>query len=117
MCDVATYERLICSAGQGLVEKKSLFVTNHLFYDDYYYIEYVIDDFLVGETADVSTVKGTSAEIAIPIEDIWKGLETGERVRIASFLFMNMTGLLPSSLEGAKDNNTRSVASSFKEKR
>ena len=68
----------------------------------------------MGETADVSTVKGTSAEIAIPIEDIWKGLE---QVRIASFLFMNMTGLLPSSLEGAKDNNTRSVASSFKEKR
>ena len=114
MCDAATYERLICSDGQGLVEKKSLFVTNHLCYDDYYYIEYVIDDFLVGETADVSTVKGTSAEIAIPIEDILKGLE---QVRIASFLFMNMTGLLPNSLEGAKDNNTRSVASSFKEKR
>ena len=51
----------------------------------------------------ISPIVGEDAQITIPRE-VLEGLGEGERVRMASFLFRNKSGLLPESLEGA-DNN------------
>ena len=51
----------------------------------------------------ISPIVGEDAEISIPRE-VLEGLGRGERVRMASFLFRNMSGLLPESLE-VDDNN------------
>ena len=54
----------------------------------------------------LSPIEEKDAEISIP-RDVLEGLERGKPVRMASFLFRNMSGLLPKSLEGA--NNKKLV--------
>ena len=62
-------------------------------------IVFHVEELLVDETNErISPFKGENAEISIPREV----LESAERrtpIRIASFLFRNMSGLLPESLE------------------
>ena len=47
----------------------------------------------------LSSIEGESAEITIPLREVLEGVENGEQVRMAAFLFRNMSGLLPGSLE------------------
>ena len=71
---------------------------------DRHYIVFLVEEVLVDEAGErISPIEGEDAEISIPRE-VLDGLREGERVRMASFIFRNMSGLLPESLERA-DNN------------
>ena len=78
-------------------------------YTHYYtlYTDFRIEDILVSGTANLSPVEGTFAEIAIPINEVLEDVQIGTKVRVASFLFRNMSGLLPRRMEGAEDDGTR----------
>ena len=52
----------------------------------------------------ISTIEGEIAELNIPIE-VLESAERGASVRMASFLFRNMSGLLPESLNDGVQND------------
>ena len=61
---------------------------------------FIVEEVLVGEADErLSPIEGEDAVISIPME-VFGGLGGEERVRMASFLFRNMSGLLPENLEG-----------------
>ena len=72
-------------------------------------IDFHIEDILVNGTANISLVEGRFAKIDIPINEVLEGLQIGTEVRVASFLFSNMSGLLPRRMEGdeLQDDSTR----------
>ena len=72
----------------------SVFVTNTVLFTE---------DLLVKETDDkgISPIQGERSKISVPIGEVLKGVENETQIRIASFLFRNMSGLLPASLEKA----------------
>ena len=62
-----------------------------------------------GTAASILLVEGEGrfAEIEIPFEEVLEGLQTGTKVRVSSFMFRNMSGLLPGRMEGDEDNSAR----------
>ena len=54
----------------------------------------------------VSLIDEDSARISIPREVLEGAIAGGAPVRMASFLFRNMTGLLPESLSDEDQNDT-----------
>ena len=52
----------------------------------------------------ISLIEGENARISIPREVI-ASVEGRESVQVVSFLYRNMSGLLPESLEGVEMNN------------
>ena len=70
-------------------------------------VDLLVKEVLVNETDErIAPIEGELAEISIPREML-SGLRGNERVRMASFLFKNMSGLLPESLK--EDENNRLV--------
>ena len=61
------------------------------------------EELLVREIVDerISPIEGELAKLSIPIGEMLKGVGNGTQVKIASFLFRNMSGLLPESMEEA----------------
>ena len=49
--------------------------------------------------ATLSPIQGEDAEIIVPIREVLSGLEGGIEVRMAAFLFRNMSGLLPDRID------------------
>ena len=57
-----------------------------------------IEEVLVNDTNEmISLIEGENAEINVPRE-VWSGLEGSDRVRVASLLFPNVSGMLPEHL-------------------
>ena len=52
----------------------------------------------------ISLIEGENARISIPREVV-ESIEGTESVRVVSFLYQNMSGLLPESLEGVEMND------------
>ena len=50
-------------------------------------------------TVGLSPIQGEDAEISIPIREVLAGLESGDEVRMAAFLFRNMSRLLPEKVD------------------
>ena len=68
------------------------------------YTVFLVEEVLLDEVDErLSPIEGEDAQISIPRE-VLEGLERGELVRMASFLFRNMSGLLPETLEGGNNN-------------
>ena len=57
-------------------------------------------------TEKISPIEGEIAELNIPREVLESAAERGASVRMASFLFRNMSGLLPESLNDGVQNDT-----------
>ena len=53
----------------------------------------------------VSPIEGEIAEISIPIREVLADAGNEEKVRMATFVFRNMSGLLPESLVDVNDKN------------
>ena len=53
----------------------------------------------------VSPIEGEIAEISIPIREVLADTGNEEKVRMATFVFRNMSGLLPESLVDVNDKN------------
>ena len=53
----------------------------------------------------ISPTEGETAELSIPRE-VFESADRGVPLRMASFLFRNMSGLLPASLNYRAGNNT-----------
>ena len=49
----------------------------------------------------ISPIEGEQAKISIPIREVLEDVENETQIRIASFLFRNLSGLLPESLQEA----------------
>ena len=66
-----------------------------------------IEDVLIDEITEerISPIQGEIAEISIPIREVFASAGNQTLVRMASFLFRNMSRLLSGNLEGA-DNDT-----------
>ena len=65
-----------------------------------------VEEVSVDETAErISPIEGEIAELNIPRE-VLESAERGARIRMASFLFRNMSGLLPESLNDGAQNDT-----------
>ena len=50
-------------------------------------------------TATLSPIQEEDAEVSIPIRKVLAGIESGAEVRMAAFLFRNMSGLLPERVD------------------
>ena len=66
-----------------------------------------IEDVLIDDIAEerILPIQGESAEISIPIREVFASAGNQTLVRMASFLFRNMSRLLSGNLEEA-DNDT-----------
>ena len=63
------------------------------------YTVFLVEEVLVDEVDErLSPIEGEDAVISIPRE-VFGGLGREEQVRMASFLFRDMSGLLPENLE------------------
>ena len=60
-----------------------------------------VEELSVNETstATLSPIREEDAEISIPIVEVLAGIESGAEVRMAAFLFRNMSGLLPERVD------------------
>ena len=66
-----------------------------------------IEEVTIDKNVDMlSPIDEDSARISIPREVVESTIAEGAPVRIASFLFRNMTGLLPESLGDEDQNDT-----------
>ena len=66
-----------------------------------------IEEVMIDKNADMlSPIEDDSARISIPREVVEGTTTEGAPVRMASFLFRNMTGLLPESLSDEDQNDT-----------
>ena len=64
-----------------------------------------VEEVSLDDTAEwISPIEGEIAKINIPIE-VFESAERGASVRMASFLFRNMSGLLPESLNDGVQND------------
>ena len=61
----------------------------------------LVEELSVNETstATLSPIREEDAEISIPIREVLAGIESGAEVRMAAFLFRNMSGLLPERVD------------------
>ena len=60
-----------------------------------------VKDKLVDESLEkISPIEGESSQITVPRE-LLDGVRKGNRIRMASFLFRNMSGLLPERLNNS----------------
>ena len=50
-------------------------------------------------TATLSPIREEDAEISIPIREVLAGIESGAEVRMAAFLFRNISELLPERVD------------------
>ena len=57
-----------------------------------------------GTNESISLIEGENARISIPREVV-ASVKGRESVRVVSFLYQNMSGLLPESLEGVEMND------------
>ena len=65
-----------------------------------------VEEVSLDDTAEkISPIEGEIAELNIPRE-VLESAERGASVRMASFLFRNMSGLLPESLNDGPENDT-----------
>lgn len=64
-----------------------------------------VEDTLVDESLEeISPIERENSQITIP-KEVFDGIRRGNRIRMVSFLFTNMSGLLPERLDDSLDNN------------